>query len=603
MNRYGNSIIIGAVVIILAAVSLLVFSPAFSSSFHLDDHDRIVKARLQYSSPRTIIEKYPTRWLVFLTFYGNASLHGNDVTGYHVVNFFIHICNAILVFLLTRILCMHLTRRDPETTEFLQPYWCAVCVAVLFAVHPLQSQAVIYITQRFMLIASFLYLAALYAVARAYLPGNSIKTGWIVACLAILFGLFCKEIIVTAPVLIIAMLWIFIKAPDFSTWRTGRWFVSGIITAILCLLPVLLFLHLCHWDPKQIQDALQSVGGPIDTHTRGLERYTYLITQPSVLMQYMVLFFVPYGFNIDHDVRLCTQWYSPQFLLPVIIFALLFWLGWKTRKTSPFILWGLLVFFITLLPQSSIIPTPDLMFEHRAYLGVAGLIWISAGILNEVYLFIRNRMYSRVILILTVIAALILGIMTFQRSKVWKSELTLWADAYTKSPDKQRVVINYSDALLSIGQTDAVIALIEAKKRKWPIRLPALYSLLGNAYMRKGDAGNAISNYIVSVRHDRGNSDTRYNLAVAYYTQDNTERALHHLGMIMRYDPEYADAYLLRGFILLQNQNQTENARKSLEKYLELLPAGPDAETAKILLSNLSTNVNVRTKDASGNTN
>ena len=197
-------------------------------------------------------------------------------------------------------------------------------------------------------------------------------------------------------------------------------------------------------------------------------------------------------------------------------------------------------------------------------------------------------MYSRVIIVLTVIAAVLLGIMTFQRSKVWKSELTLWTDAYTKSPDKQRVVINYSNALMNNGETDSVIALIEAKKRKWPTRLPALYSLLGNAYMSKGDAVNAISNYIVSVRHDRSNPDTRYNLAVAYYAQDNTERALHHLGMIIRYDPEYADAYLLRGFILSRSSRQLPKAQKDLNRYIELIPEGPDADTARSILNQLS---------------
>jgi len=574
-------------VIAITAITVLIYSPSFNSSFHLDDYDGIANARLQYTTPHQIIQKYPTRWLVFLSFSANARIHGTDVTGYHIVNIFIHICNALLVFLLTRVLCIHLMNRIPDYNDFLNPVWCSCIVALLFVVHPLQSQSVIYITQRFMLMASLMYLGALYAVARAYLPGNSRSFGWIIACLCILLGLFCKEIIVTVPLLIIIMVWIFISPPDFSSWKIKRWITAGVILFAFCVLPVILFLHLCHWDPKQLQSALHSVGGPIDSHTTGLTRYTYFLTQPSVLLQYLMLFLVPFGLNIDHDIPLCSHIYSPQFILPVIIFTLLFWFAWHIRRTSPFILWGLLVFIFPLLPQSSIVPTRDLMFEHRAYIGTLGLLFVVIGILNELFLFVRKITLSRILCGLGVISVIILGTITFQRNKIWKTELSLWADAYTKSPDKQRVIINFSSAVLEVGQTDTAINIIESKMSSWNRTLPGAYYLLGNAYMSKGNTAIAVSNYTIAVKHDRTNPDIRYNLAVAYYTIGKEQLTFHQLRQIISDHPEYADAYLLRGYIFSKSPKRHEKAVNDLNRYLELIPDGSDADTAHTLLEQI----------------
>ncbi len=576
----------GVFFILLAAGVLLVYWPALSSSFHLDDFDTIVNTNLPFISPWKLLQQYPTRWLVFLTFYANAHLGGMDVTGFHLVNLGIHLVTSFAIFLLTYVLSLHCLRRYKKST-FFSPVWLSIAAALVFALHPLKSQTVIYITQRFMLCATLWYVLVLLSIAAGCLPGKSRRTGMLFAAIFFVCGLFSKEIIVTAPVLSVVMVWIFVYPPKLYNWKKTHWAGATAVMLAMLLIPVLLFLHLCHWNPVEIKQALVSVGGPLDAHVQGLTRYTYFLTQPSVLLRYCTLFFWPAGLNIDHDILLCRHWYSPQFLVPVSIFILLLWTAWRLRHTTPYILWGLLVFIITLLPQSSIIPTPDLMFEHRAYLAIAGLTWAVFGVCNELMRFFRSTWLTYGIICLWIVLIPVLALLSHQRALVWKNELTLWADAYAKSPDKQRVVINYSNALLGEGKHETVIPLLTAKLAQWPEALPEAYAALGNAYVSSGDMYNAISNYIIAIRHNSMNPVTRYNTALAYFALGQSTRAVQYLDSIITRMPDYADAYFFKGFILSQNPKQKEQAREALNKYLELVPEGIDADTARELLLQL----------------
>ena len=86
--------------IIIAAISVLTYLPSFNSSFHLDDYESIESSNIKAVSPYEIIKRYPTRWLVFLTFQTNAKVHDYNVFGYHVVNITIHIFLTLLLHLL-----------------------------------------------------------------------------------------------------------------------------------------------------------------------------------------------------------------------------------------------------------------------------------------------------------------------------------------------------------------------------------------------------------------------------------------------------------------------------------------------------------------------
>ena len=213
-----------AAFLIILVISTIAYLPSFNSSFHLDDIDQIVNSNIRYLSPVDIIKIWPTsRLLVFLSFSANAKLHGYNVFGFHLVNFLIHVFNAFIIFKLTELLLYYARRTYPKSTIHLSTALISLFTALVFAVHPLQTQTVIYITQRLMLSASLFYLLAMYSIARGYMPGNSKAAGWISAAAFFIAGAFCKEVLVTLPVVIILLIWFLIQPPKFKLWTKKNW--------------------------------------------------------------------------------------------------------------------------------------------------------------------------------------------------------------------------------------------------------------------------------------------------------------------------------------------------------------------------------------------
>jgi tetratricopeptide (TPR) repeat protein len=99
---------------------------------------------------------------------------------------------------------------------------------------------------------------------------------------------------------------------------------------------------------------------------------------------------------------------------------------------------------------------------------------------------------------------------------------------------------------------------------------------------------NAVSNYNIALKHNRTNPDVRYNMAIAYYTLGKEQLTFHHLRKIINDHPDYADAYLLRGYIFSKSHKRHYKAIDDLNRFLELIPYGPDAETAKAIIDQLN---------------
>ena len=580
-----NSKLISAALLVVFFLTVIAFLPSFNSSFHLDDYDQIVNANLKNISSAQIIKTYPaTRWLVFLSFKANAAIHGYDVFGYHLVNFILHLISVFLIFKITELLFFFVKRNHPAAIYSLSPKLAALFAAAVFAVHPLQSQPVIYITQRLMLSASLCYLLAMFSLARGYLPGKSKLAGWIGAITAFLIGALCKEIIVTLPVILILLTWIFLQPPDFKSWTKKNWLLTVGISFVIIAVPIVIFMNIIKWDFSQLKQAWNSVGGALYVNTPGLNRYTYILTQTKVLLKYIGLFFFPVGFQIDPDVKLCAVWYSPVFLISSFTIFFLFVISWLLRKISPLILWGLLFYFIVMLPQSSIIPTPDLMFEHRAYLGVAGLIWAFLGVVCLFTRYIHYKSIKVFVRSCAVILILFLVFLTYNRAAVWKTELSLWADAYSKSPDKSRVVSNYVNSLLNNNDESNAIIILEKKLNSSESVPPFLITTLANIYAQNGKIKEAQKLYYKSLKADYTNPETRYNLALMFYLLKDIKNARYHAVRLKRLHPDYNDAYYLLGVIYASKDDTFSYATNNLSIYFQKAPDGENIESAKTLM-------------------
>jgi len=579
-------------ILLIFCLAVIAFLPSFNSSFHLDDYDQIVNTNLKNISAGQIIKTYPaTRWLVFLSFKANASINGYNVFGYHLVNFVLHLISVFLIFKLTDFLFFFIRRNKPVAMSSFSPKLAALFAAAVFAIHPLQSQPVIYITQRLMLSASLCYLFALYSLARGYLPGKSKVIGWTGAVIAFIFGALCKEIIVTLPVILILMTWIFLQPPNFKLWTKKNWIIATIVSALIFIIPIIIFMNIIKWDFNQFKQAWNSIGGALHINTPGLNRYTYALTQTKVLLKYIGLFLWPVGFQIDPDVKFYATWYSPAFLASSITILFLFVTSWLLRKIAPLILWGILFYFIVMLPQSSIIPTPDLMFEHRAYLGVAGLIWAFLGIICLITKYVNYRSLKFIVRSFAVIIILILAFLTYNRANIWKTELSLWADAYSKSPDKSRVVNNYATALLNNNDMSNAVIILERKLNSSKYVPPFIVTTLANIYAQNGKLNEAKDLYYKSLKADYTNPQTRFNLALISHFLDEHKKALYHARALKNLHPGNTDAYYLLGVIHSSEAKEFTATTNCLSIYLKRDPNGENAESARKLLKMLNSSV------------
>ena len=569
-------------------LAVIAFLPSFTSSFHLDDYDQIVNTNLKNISSVQIIKSYPaTRWLVFLSFKANAAIHGYNVLGYHIVNFILHLISVFLIFKITELLFFFVRKNYPAAFYSFSPKLAALFAAAVFAIHPLQSQSVIYITQRLMLGASLCYLLAIFSLARGYLPGKSKIIGWIGAAVAFLIGALCKEIIVTLPVILILLTWIFLQPPDFKSWTKKNWLLTFGISLLIIAVPIVIFLNIIKWDLGQLKQAWHSIGGALYVHTPGLNRYTYALTQTKVLLKYIGLFFWPAGLQIDPNIKLITGCFSPIFLLSLFTIIILFISSWLLRKTAPLILWGFLFYFIVMIPQSSIIPTPDLMFEHRAYLGVAGLIWAFLGFIGLLTKYIHYKSIKFFIRSCAVIIILILSCLTYNRATVWKTELTLWADAYNKSPEKSRVVNNYANSLLNNNDVSNAVIILEKKLNDSESVPPFIITTLANVYAQNGSLEKAAKLYFKALKGNYQDLEARYNLALISHARGDHKNALYHARTLWTLYPENADVYYLLGVIHTPYANEFTAATNCLSVYLDKNPDGENAASAKILMKML----------------
>src|SRR3989339_630830 len=214
MVKQGFTFPVWAAPLFIALAVLLPYSNTFNASFHFDDESAIIaNAVTQKGSPAQIVRAYPHRFIGYWTFALNYRLHGLSVTGYHIVNIIIHLLASLLVFaLVTMLMKTPSLRRNagrPSETPLQAPGtgWVPLFAALIFAVHPVQTQAVTYIVQRLASLTALWYLLAMTAYVRGRLAATDDKKHawpWMILSFAAgLLSMFTKENAATLPVALV----------------------------------------------------------------------------------------------------------------------------------------------------------------------------------------------------------------------------------------------------------------------------------------------------------------------------------------------------------------------------------------------------------------
>jgi len=495
--------------LLVLAAGLLAYANSFSVPFQFDD---IVVLVREPAITGFQLDPASRRFLGDLSFALSWSAFGERVAGHHVVNLAIHLANALLVWRLASLLwrtpALARSRLAPRADRI------ALLAALLFVSHPLQTQAVTYIVQRYASLAALFFLSSVCAyLAFRLAPEGRRARGWYLAFLgSAAAACWTKENALVLPIAVAAVEWLFFEAP----LRRRAILLSPFLAAAVAFLLLALVTGL---DLARL-DALTRLESP-------LARTDYLLTQFRVVASYLRLLALPVGQNLDHDVAISTSLAEPAVLLSLALhLALLGGAAFAATRRAPhdpawrLAGFGVIWFYAALLVESSIIPIADVMYEHRVYLPSAGLFLLAATGLTALPSLASPRAWRGATLALVgVLVAL-----TLSRNRVWRDDLSLWSDAAEKSPNKARAVNNLGVAHFVRNDYGLAAALFERALRADPSYSKAWFNL-GTARHRLGDCEGAIAPYEAFLAAAPDYPETYANLADCYFRTWRPEKA------------------------------------------------------------------------------
>jgi hypothetical protein len=403
-NRFSHVNAPDKSIYVVLLATLLVFGMGLKSSFHFDDNSLFTDAAVTSSSGWwEVWRPLRTRPLTYFTFWLNYQLGGQNPVGYHAVNLALHL---LAVWLLYGILNRLAGAR------------AALIAAVIFAIHPIQSEPVLYVFERATLISTIFCLLCW----RSWLASrNWSAVGWF--ALAVL----SKEECVTFPLFLL----IFRRAYLPCATMMSLSFAAGIRVLVNSAT-----LHV-QAVRTHLYTASQPPASPLayaDTIVSIILRYfemslmPYLCTQGIVILHYFRILLLPYGLTIDPDVPLVLDWRGWLAWVAILATATFLWKKWRYGK---WIGAGL----ILLAPSSSIFPAADLAADRRLYLPMVAFAALAGLLLEGV---------KRWMILAPV--AVGLSAMSFVRSMVWLNEQTLWTEAVARAPRKVRPLLQLSRA-------------------------------------------------------------------------------------------------------------------------------------------------------------
>jgi tetratricopeptide (TPR) repeat protein len=576
--------------ILIVLVGFLAYANTFTVPFQFDDDGYIVNnpiirsfhyflapgdvANLTEGTPTAVPPAlryaYRTRFVAYLSFAINYHLHGLNVIGYHVINLAIHLLSALLVYLITMTTLRsgHFKDRAGDREAF-RDELIAGAVALLFVSHPIQTQAVTYLSQRFASLAACFSLLALFLYARSVLSPSGLQRRAVygASLLSVVAAMLTKEFTFTLPVLIV--LYDITFLPGSTGERTRR---LAPFAAALAIIPILVFFQ---------QGSVNALDSTMRTITAadvsGIPRSHYLLTQFRVVVLYLRLLFVPVGQNIDHDVPVFTSLFDPPVLLSFLLLITLFfgavWLSVVSRRNRELpelrlASFGILWFFIALSVESSIIPLGELAAEYRLYLPSIGISMavVSLGLYAAKTFSLRPALLSS----LCAMAVIALSGATVMRNTVWASEISLWEDTAQKSPARvrphQNVAFYYSmQGRLEDARKELVAALALAPDNA------QLHNNLGIVYKKLGAYELAIYEYTTVLKLAPDDVMARYNLGNVYLALGRVQEAIREYETAIRWIPDYDEVHNNLGLAYQESGRITEAIRE-FDRALQLNP-------------------------------
>jgi Flp pilus assembly protein TadD len=518
-------------VAVLLLAGVVAYSNSFSAPFLFDDNPAIADNPTirEIWPPWAVLSPPDTgagvngRPVINLSFAINYALGGLDVHGYHAANLAIHLCAALTLFgIIRRTLRQPVLR--PRFGDHALPV--AFVTALGWMLHPLQTESVIFIEQRTESLMGLFYLLTLYAAIHGMEPARP-RRWQILAFLTCLVGMATKEVMVSAPLIVLLYDRTFVAGTFREAWDRRKWsYVSLGATWVLLGWLVL-------------KAGGGSRGGTCGFGS-GITWWQYLFTQAEGIVRYLKLSIWPHPLVVDYGTYIAR---NPAVIVPCMLF--LATLGVATVVALwRWPIWGFagVWFFAILAPSSSVWPlATQTLAEHRMYLPLAAVVTLAVVGLHS---FIGRRG-----LFVATVLAVVFGVLTFRRNADYRSALEIWTDTVAKCPDNARAQYGLGDILLRAGRAAEAIPFYERALGINP-NLPDVCSDLGNALSEVGRAPEAIRCYEQALRLKPNHPEAHNNLGAVLYAAGRMPEAIQHYEQALQAKPDYTEAEFNLGLAL-----------------------------------------------------
>lgn len=463
----------GLLLCILAAVASFVGAVLYLNALHnpfvYDDFRLVVDnpALRDLSNLRGIVLRDILRPVVNLSYALDTAVWGNQPFGYHLTNILLHALNIALVFRVVLVASEDRSRRpDQVIGAAASPTVAAFAAALLFAVHPMMTEAVGFVSGRSEVACASLFLLAFLAGRRWLLLAG---WGWWLACIGLwTVSLLAKETAAMLPFVLVAYSWLLLDPPPPQRWRLllmGSPILVVSVAAVAIRVAVLLFVENrsgwfdWHWGPAAA----------------------------DALWRYLGLFVYPHDQAVFHAIDLRGPVAQVRIAASVAALLAVPWMVWRLRSIHSVMALGGLWFVLMLLPSSALfaLGVGEPLAEHRGYLPAVGLFMAWGSAMAMLWVRASDRTVMRVAVV--TIAALFvfqLSVQTLVRNAIWSDPAALAQESVDLAPGHFFPLILLGDAHRRAGRCDDAI---EAYQKVLALRPEEenVYDDLGICFMQQ----------------------------------------------------------------------------------------------------------------------
>ena len=467
---------------------------------------------------RAIILRDSTRPVVNLSYAIDYAVWGPAPFGFHVTSVLLHVLNVMLLFLVWRQLA---GGAHSAATA-------GLVAAGLFAVHPLMTEAVGYISGRSEVLCGSFFLLAILSFGRWMRQGGG--GWWLLAAGLWGVALLTKEVAAMLPIVLLAYDWMFLESDVAGRRRRLVKLHAPLfaVAGVLGLGRLAVFAFLENQEPLAFS-------------------WRFVLDQVLVAWRYLALFFVPSGQTIAHEVRpIATPW-DPKALAAAAALAATLVLAWRSRRVTRVASFGVFWFFALLVPSSLLfaLGRGEGMAEHRVYLASGGLFLAAGSLVGSSMSYLsRVSALARILGYSALVAALLaFSARTFLRNAIWADPVKLWREAADKAPTDPLARIVLGEVLHDAGRHQEAVESFQAALKLDPNE-PLTYFKLSMCLTESGRAAEATAalDELRSIHPESTMVPT--GLGVVALITGDPDRARNHFNQALEIDPRNVLALL-----------------------------------------------------------